>query len=84
VGKKVVGNFVYITARVPAAGRVSASGANLVTTTKKAKKAHQNVTLKVPLNSSGKSKKPLTVHVRVGFVPKKGKHSTASTKVTFH
>jgi hypothetical protein len=84
VGKKVVGNFVYITARVPAAGRVSASGANLVTTKKSAKKAHQNVTLKVPLTSAGRGKKPLTVHVRVGFVPKKGKHSNASTKVTFH
>ncbi len=84
VGRKVVGNFVYITARVPAAGRVSVSGIYLRTTTKKAKKAHQNITLKVPLSSSGRSKKPLTVHVRVGFVPKKGKHSTATTKVTFH
>ncbi len=84
VGRKVVGNFVYITARVPAAGRVSVSGIYLQTTKKKAKKAHQNITLKVPLNSAGRGKKPLTVHVRVGFVPKKGKHSNASTKVTFH
>jgi hypothetical protein len=84
VGRKVVGNFVFITARVPAAGRVSVSGLYLHTTTAKAKKAFQNVTLKVPLNSAGRSKKPLTVHVRVGFVPKKGKHSTATTKVSFH
>ncbi len=84
VGRKVVGNFVYITARVPAAGRVSVSGINLRTTTKKAKRAYQNVTLKVPLTSAGKGKKPLTVHVRVGFVPKKGKHSVATTKVSFH
>ncbi len=84
VGRKVVGNFVYITARVPAAGRVTASGTYVNKTTKKAKKAHQKVTLKVPLNGAGRSKKPLTVHVRIGFVPKKGKHSTAHTKVTFH
>ena len=53
-------------------------------TTKKAKKAHQKLTLKVPLTSAGRSKKPLTVHVRIGFMPKKGKHSTATAKVTFH
>jgi hypothetical protein len=83
VGRKVVGNFVYVTARVPAAGRVTASGLYLRTTSGKAKKAFQNVTLKVPLTSSGQSKKPLTVHVRVGFVPKKGKHSTATANVKF-
>ena len=53
-------------------------------TSKKAKKAHQKLTLKVPLTSAGRSKKPLTVHVRIGFLPKKGKSSTATTKVTFH
>ena len=25
-----------------------------------------------------------TVHVRIGFVPNKGKHSVANTKVSFH
>ena len=84
VGKKVVGNEVWVTVRVPAAGRVSGSGANLVTVHKKAKKAHHNLTLKIPLSSSGRSKKPLTVHVRIGFVPKKGKHSSATTKAKFH
>jgi hypothetical protein len=84
IGKKVVGNSVWVTVRVPAAGRVSGSGANLVTTTKKASKAHQNLTLKIPLTSSGSSKKPLTVQVRIGFQPKKGKHSSATTKATFH
>jgi len=84
VGKKVVGNFVYLTVKVPAAGRVTATGTYVNKTTKKAKKAHQNLSLKVPLNGAGRGKKPLTVHVRVGFVPKKGKHSTANTKVTFH
>jgi hypothetical protein len=84
VGKKVVGNEVWVTVRVPAAGRVSGSGANLVTVHKNAKKAHTNLTLKIPLTSNGRSKKPLTVHVRIGFVPKKGKHSSATTKATFH
>ncbi len=84
VGHKVVGNSVWVTVRVPAAGRVSGSGANLVTTHAKAKKAHQTLTLKIPLTSSGRGKKPLTVHVRIGFVPKKGKHSSATTKATFH
>jgi len=84
VGRKVVGNQVWVTVRVPAAGRVTASGTYLHRTTRHAKKAHQRLTLKVPLTSAGKSKKPLKVTVRIGFVPKKGKHSTAHAKVTFH
>jgi hypothetical protein len=83
VGHKVVGNSVWVTVRVPAAGRVSGSGLYLVTTHKKAKKAHQTLTLKIPLTSAGRGKKPLQVHVRIGFVPKKGKHSSATTKATF-
>ncbi len=84
VGRKVVGNQVWVTVRVPAAGKVSGSGAQLVTVHKKAKKAHHNITLKIPLTSAGRSKKPLTVHVRIGFKPNKGKSSSASTKVKFH
>ncbi|HXB15379.1 MAG TPA: hypothetical protein VNV44_06505 [Solirubrobacteraceae bacterium] len=85
VGRKVVGNFLYVTARVPAAGRVSVKGAYLVTKFASAKKAHQNVTLKVALTSAGQSKKPLHVHFRVGFSPKQkhGKSSAAFSKVTF-
>ncbi len=83
IGRKVVGNAVYVTVRVPAAGRVTGSGPHLVTTQKKAKKAHQKLTLKIPLNSGGRSKKPLTVTVRVGFQPKKGKSSAAHAKVHF-
>src|SRR5581483_11798655 len=59
IGRKVVGNFVYVTVRVPAAGRVTASGTYLHKTSKKAKKAHQKLTLKVPLTSTGRGKKPL-------------------------
>jgi hypothetical protein len=83
IGRKVVGNAVYVTVRVPAAGRVTGSGPHLVTTKKKAKKAHQKLTLKIPLNSGGRSKKPLTVTVRIGFQPKKGKSSAAHAKVHF-
>ena len=72
VGHKVVGNQVWVTVRVPAAGRISGSGNDLHTTTRHAKKAHQKLTLKVPLTSAGQGKKPLKVTVRVGFVPKKG------------
>jgi hypothetical protein len=36
------------------------------------------------LTSSGRHRKPLTVTVRVGFVPKKGKSSVAHAKVAFH
>ena len=84
IGRKVVGNFVYVTVRVPAAGRVSVSGTYLKHTSRKAKKAHQKLTLKAPLTSAGRSKKPLTVNVRVGFKPKKGKSSSAHAKVHFH
>ncbi len=85
VGKKVVGNSVLLTVRVPGAGRVSASGVNLKTVYRRASKAHQVISVKVPLSSIGERRfRPLPVHVRVGFVPKKGKHSSATVQVVFH
>lgn len=84
IGRKVVGNQVWVTVRVPAAGRVTATGSYLHKTVRHAKKAHQRLTLKVPLTSAGKGKKPLKVRVRIGFTPKRGKTSTAHAKVTFH
>jgi hypothetical protein len=74
-GKKAV-----VTVKVPAAGRVSGGGTNLKTVYKKPGKA-QKVTLEVPLTSG---RRPLTVSVRVGFVPKsKGQSSVAHAVVRF-
>ncbi len=55
VGRKVVGNFAYITVR-PRRRAASAPPAPVNKTTKKAKKAHQKVTLKVPLTAPAAAK----------------------------
>jgi hypothetical protein len=85
VGHKVVGNTAYLTVRTFAAGRISASGANVSRVSRSLKGATKAATLKVPLSSRGRSsRRPLKVKLRVGFVPKKrGAHSTASVGVTF-
>ena len=84
VGNKTVGDTLYLTVRAPAAGRISASGPNLVTVVKHTSKAFQNVSMKVPLSSTGRRRfKPLTVTLRVGFVPKKGHSSSVHQRVTF-
>lgn len=83
VGRKAVGSSVYVTVRVPGAGRVSAGGLDLVRVVKHAGRAHQLLTLKVPLSSAGRRRgRPVHVKVRVGFVPKHGRSSAAFAKLT--
>lgn len=84
VGHKVIGNTVYLTLKTFAAGRISGSGSGLSTTYRTLGAAHKTVTLKVPLSSAGRSRRrPFKVKVRVGFVPKKGAHSSATVTVSF-
>jgi hypothetical protein len=84
VGHKVVGNTVYLTIKTFAAGRISGSGKGLSTKVRTLSAASKATTLKVPLSSGGRSRRrPFKVSVRVGFVPKKGAHSTATVTVKF-
>lgn len=84
IGHKVVGNTAYLTVKTFAAGRVSGSGPGVSTVTRSFGAAHNAVTLKVPLSSSGLARrKPLKVRIRVGFVPRKGAHSIAYVTVTY-
>ncbi|HEY4894547.1 MAG TPA: hypothetical protein VII01_00525 [Solirubrobacteraceae bacterium] len=83
VGHKVVGNTAYLTVKTPAAGRVSGSGSGLGTVRRHFNGAKQ-FSLHVPLASGGRSRRrPFHTKIRVGFVPKRGSHSTASVTVTF-
>jgi hypothetical protein len=85
VGHKVVGKTLFLTVRAPAAGRVSAGGGNLAKVFRRASKARQLVSLKVPLSGAGRRHgKPLKLRVRVGFVPKHGHNSVSFTTATFH
>ena len=84
VGHKVVGNTLYLTIRTYAAGRISGSGKGLSSKYRTLGAASKATTLKIPLSSGGRSKRrPFKVKVRVGFVPKKGAHSSATLTVTF-
>lgn len=85
VGHKVVGNTAYLTVRTYSAGRISGSGKSLSTKARTLNGATKAATLKVPLSSAGRNRrKPFSVKVRVGFVPKKkGAHSTAFVTVKF-
>ncbi len=84
LGHRVVGHTLYLTVRAPAAGRISASGKGLKTVYKRATRAKQLLTLKVPLSSGGLRRgKPFKVGVRVGFVPRKGHNSVTHTSATF-
>jgi hypothetical protein len=67
------GNKAVVTVKAPAAGRVSGGGTNLKTIYKNSGKA-QKVTLEVPLTSG---RRPLTVSVRIGFVPKAKSQKTS-------
>jgi hypothetical protein len=84
VGHKVVGNTAYITVRTFAAGRISGSGSGLKTVYRSVSRA-STVSLKVPLSASGRGRhRPLSIKLRVGFVPRYGgAHSASTTKVTF-
>jgi hypothetical protein len=84
VGHRVVGNTVYLTIKTFAAGRISGSGRGLSTKYRTLNAASKATTLKIPLSSSGRSRRrPFKVAVRVGFVPKKGAHSSATVTVKF-
>ena len=82
VSSHTKGNKAVVTVKVPSAGRVSGSGSNLKTVYKHPGKA-KKVTFEVPVKSSSR---PLTVRVRVGFIPKskKEKSSTANATVRFN
>lgn len=83
VGHRVVGNTVYLTIKTFAAGRISGAGAGLTTKFRSLNAASKATTLKLPLSRGGRSRrKPFKVKVRVGFVPKKGAHSTATVTVS--
>ncbi len=81
VSSKVNGKKAVVTVKAPEAGRVSAGGTHLKTVYKYPGKA-KNVVVEVPLTTNTR---PITVRVRVGFVPKaKGKKSsTAYATVRF-
>jgi len=85
VGHKVVGNTAYLTVKTFAAGRISGGGSGLKTVYRTLTGASNATTLKVPLGSRGLSRRrPFSVKIRVGFVPKKkGAHSSTTVKVKF-
>jgi hypothetical protein len=84
VGRRVVGSTLYLTVETYSAGRISGSGSGLKTTYRTLAAASKATTLKVPLSSSGRGRRrPFKVKVRVGFVPKKGAHSSATVTVKF-
>jgi len=81
VSSHTKGNKAVVTVKAPSAGRVSGSGSNLKTVYKHPGKA-QKVTIEVPVKTSSR---PLTVRVRIGFIPKskKEKSSVAYATVRF-
>jgi hypothetical protein len=84
IGHKVVGNTAYVTVKTFAAGRISGSGKGLSSTYRTLSSASKTATLKVPLSKKGRSRRrPFKVTLRVGFVPKKGAHSSATVTVKF-
>ncbi|MGO9763048.1 MAG: hypothetical protein ACLP1Q_17490 [Solirubrobacteraceae bacterium] len=84
VGHRVIGNTAYLTIETYSAGRISGSGPGLSTVRRTLNSASKATTLKVPLSSSGRSRRrPFKVKIRVGFVPKKGAHSSATVTVRF-
>jgi hypothetical protein len=84
VGHKVVGNVAYLTVQTPAAGRVSGSGNGLASVHRSFAGAKNAVSLRIPLSSKGLRRgRPFRAKIRVGFVPRHGRHSTASITVTF-
>jgi hypothetical protein len=88
VGHKIVRHTLVLTVQTFAAGRISAKGKSLKTTSRRLSKA-TTTTLKVSLSRGGltalRRHRKLKIHVRVGFVPKKKGEasSVASSAVTF-
>jgi hypothetical protein len=84
IGHRVSGNTAILTVKTFSAGRISGSGSGLTTVARHLKGANGKATLKVPLSSGGRNRRPFTAKVRVGFVPKKkGPTSAAFVKVRF-
>jgi len=84
VGHKVVGNVAFLTVQTPAAGRLSGGGKGLRTVRRRFAGAKRAVSLRIPLSSRGLRRgRPFRAKIRVGFVPRHGRHSTASVTVTF-
>ncbi len=84
---RVIGHTAILKVQAPAAGRVSGGGSKLKTVYRHPSK-FQQVTLEVPLSRAGlealASHSPLSLRVRVGFLPKaRGPSSTAFATVTF-
>lgn len=86
---RVRGHTAILTVKVPAAGTVAAGGKDLQARSKHPGKA-KNVTIHVPLSSAGvkalaSHHKRLSLHLKLGFVPKakKGQKSSASVTVVF-
>jgi hypothetical protein len=83
VGHKVVGGTLYLTVQTYAAGRVSGKGTSLATVFRSLRSAQKATTLKVPLSRGGRSRRrPFSVKVRVGFVPKARGQRSSVTFVT--
>ncbi len=84
IGHKVVGNTAYLTVKTFAAGRISGSGKSLSTVYRTLSSASKAATLKVALSKKGRGRRrPFKVTLRVGFVPKKGAHTSATVTVKF-
>jgi len=87
VGRKVIGNKVFVTVQTFAAGRVSGGGRSLRTASRRLRGAVRAASLKVALSNAGRRRhRPFRTRVRVGFVPShRGEHaSVAFVAVTFH
>jgi hypothetical protein len=83
---RIRGHRAIIEAKVFSAGRVSASGKDLSTRTKRPGKA-KTVTIEVPLSRAGlralaRHRHGLSLHVRLGFAPKATKIPKSSASVT--
>ena len=83
VGRKVVGRTAYITVQTFAAGRISAKGRSVKTTSRRLRGAKRKVTLKVHLSRAGlRRHRPFKTRVRVGFRPARHGEASSSASVT--
>lgn len=85
VSRRLVGNKVKLTLKVPAPGKVVVSGSGLRTTRHtyaKAGKYQLGVPLSASAKGSLKSRKPLKLKVRLRFAPKSGRPSSVNFVLT--
>jgi hypothetical protein len=86
VGRKVIGNAVYLTVQTYAPGRISGSGHGLRTVYRHLGHARRATRLVVALSNRARHRiRPFRTRVRVGFFPKKrhGRTSAAFVRVRF-